>query len=186
MQKTIHTHTLTPARRVREFKSLFLALPRPRYSESIRTCIEKQVAVVLYLGGVQSLHLCASYWCSGPSSFSGMAVPNNSIIARPYITFDARDHERVPPAVTWASPTTALLWAVLRKCEISFSGGAGEGNAGRKGGIMQASWCPRPPSSENHWRQDINAPMVCAYFGEIKRMDEAESLDWGKDYMEST
>lgn len=175
-QNTIHE--LAEARKKHDFANALQRLPYGLSCDQSRTCLSKRVATALYLGGVRTLRLSTSFWCGGPPSISGLLLCTNSLEATPYIQVFAKDYPNISAEPFWPGKTTLLI-AVLRKCGYFICGGANPTK-----NWMQASGT-LGERDLNGPVEALNGPLVCAYFDEIKRLDEAGQLDWGWDRSEN-
>lgn len=121
--------------------------------EGHRTCSEKNFALALIEGGVDSVKLTESYWCTGRNNRNGCKISPYSIEARGGIRV-GDEH---------------ILWAILHYLHIGFSG-CGD----HRKGYAQASWLPE---AHNAHERDIyfrllDLPMVVHYFNVLKTLPE--------------
>ena len=144
----------------------FNNLPYSFRHSSARDCIEKRMAITLVLGGIQTLKPTHSYCHGHNNELDSLLISNNSLIAKPYIpfTYDTiiNDKKRKEKG--------NLFWAVLRKCNISYSGGANFDNP-KLSSYAQASWLAKSQKDKH-----IDHLTLVAYFNEIKELYDNKLL----------
>lgn len=128
-------------------ESVLNGIPYGSYNDGHRTCLEKKIALALYLLGVEEVKVSFSYFIGGDYEWRGMLANTNSIEATPYAEI-----ENMP-----------ALWYVLKKANIGYSGAAGKD----RGNYAQASWL-KEASARPY--------LIVIYFNEIKRADSLGKL----------
>ena len=121
---------------------------------SHRSCAEKELALCLVLGGVQTCRPTVSYYCGHPDEYEGLMVNRVSIEAR--------------PGVLWCGEH--LLYECLDRCGVRYSGAASDQH-------MQASWLPGQQDEYSQART-INPLLICCYFDAIKELKDRGKLKY--------
>jgi hypothetical protein len=81
-----------------------------------------RIALILYLSGAESVEMGFGYLSGDKTKIENILPHKNSLIVKPYL------HS--------SEVGTNLLWYLLKKLKIGYSGGAGKNNPS----YMQASW----------------------------------------------
>jgi len=140
-----------------ELQVVFDNLPQGGSFGRHRSCIEKEMAIVLVLGGIKTLRPGVSYYIGNDNELNGLLVNPNSIITEPYIYYKNGN----------------FFWKVLEKCGIKYCGSTNNDNP--KKSYAQASWLPE--SQEKYTiAVDIRPLLICTYFDVIKRLDDEKLL----------